>query len=155
MRVFFKKHHETSTFFSEYICFYFPCIFTWYNYFDQFDFWVAEKMPGVPYYPIHKQKKRCIGQFVKLYCESNADGLRAICLSLVCTKGQGLTARLCPECPRFLTCVWGLYTVYTSCDVTQIRSATIMRGSSGQFYIVFPRHGFLFVILRHGPFSTL
>ena len=105
--------------------------------------------------PCMNQKKKYIGQFVKLYYESNADGLRAICLSLVCTKGQGLTARLCPECPRFLTCVWGLHTVYTSWDVTQIRLAITMRGSSGQSYIGLARHGFLFVILQHGPFSTL
>ena len=109
-------------------------------------------MPGVPCCPMHEQKTKvtCIGQFVKLCCESNADGLRPVCLSLVCTKGQGLARRLCPEYPRFLTCAWGLHTVRTSCDVTHVRSATIMCGSSGQSYLVLPRHGFLFAILRHG-----
>ena len=68
-----------------------------------------------------KSKKRtCISQCVKLCCELSADGLRPVCLSLVCTKGQGLASRTCPECPGFLTCAWGPHTVRTSCDVTHI-----------------------------------
>lgn len=156
-RVFSRSTMKRAHFFPSTLIFCFPCVFTLHNYFDQFGFWAAEEMPGVPCCPMHEQKTKvtCIGQFVKLCCESNADGLRPVCLSLVCTKGQGLTARLCPECPRFLTCAWGLHTVRTSCDVTQIRSATTMCGSSGQSYLVLPRHGFLFAILRHRPFSAL